>query len=444
MLLCFLFQLFKRMSLDFIILSAGNGTRMNSSVQKPFHEIAGKSMICHVIDLCKSIVKNSNITVVIKNEYKELFSDYKVNIAVQNIQNGTATAVSLALDYLKFENSIILCADMPLVTKKDVEDLLLSHDENDISFVAIKLPLEKRKMPYGRVITDNEGNFLKIVEYNDATDEEKSSIFANSGIYIVKNSLLNELLPKIKNENSKKEFYFTDILNLAVQNNRKIKVVISENYDSFHGVNTMIDLSNAEEIFQNRRRSFFLERGVKLYDPKSVYFSTDTNLENDVVVEQNVVFKGKVTVKSGSVIKSFSYIEDCVVKNNVKIGPFARIRGNSVFENYSEIGNFVEVKGSIIGVKSKSKHLAYIGDSSLGESVNIGAGTITCNYDGFKKHKTDIKDNVKVGANCSLVAPVVIESNTVIGAGSVITKNVPRDNLAIARSKQQNIDRTKK
>lgn len=432
------------MSIDFVILAAGNGNRMNSRLPKPFHEIAGKPIIRHIIDMCSSvksnIYHNNRIIVVTKDEYKgsSLFND--VIVSIQKEQLGTGNAVSSSLNNIENKYVVILCSDMPLLTNSIIEDLIDSINNFDISFIAMKLKDDMMKMPYGRIILDNNKNFEKIVEYKDANENERLSQFANSGIYIIKKDVLSNLLPSINNNNSQNEFYFTDILNIAKNNGNTINVIISDDYDSFHGINNMKDLAYAERIIQNRLRDKFLSNGVKIIDPESVYFSMSTYIENDVTIEPNVIFKGEVSIKSGSIIKSFSYIEDSNIENNVKIGPFARIRGNVHMNESSEIGNFVEIKGSKIGTKTKIKHLSYIGDSNIGKNVNIGAGTITCNYDGIKKHKTNIEDNVFIGSNCSLIAPINIQYDSIVGAGSVITKDVPPRSLSISRIKQENIE----
>jgi bifunctional UDP-N-acetylglucosamine pyrophosphorylase/glucosamine-1-phosphate N-acetyltransferase len=291
----------------------------------------------------------------------------------------------------------------------------------------MKLPKDLTHMQYGRVIDG------KIVEYRDASPEEKRVNLVNSGVYKFNTKFLRNNIEELRNNNSSGEYYLTDVLR-----NSEAEVFISDDYWAFHGINVPEDLVMAEEIMQDRIRKKMVRNGVRLLDPNTVYFSTKTHIEKDVIVEQNVVFNGKVEVKSGAIIKSFSYIEDCSIEEHAKVGPFARIRGNSNINESSEIGNFVEVKGSIIGRQSKAKHLAYIGDSELGEYVNVGAGAITCNYDGFRKHRTVIGNNVMVGANCSLVAPVNIGAGTIIGAGSTITEDTEEKTLAIARARQQN------
>lgn len=424
------------MSINFVILSAGLGSRMKSSTPKFFQKIADKPIIRYVIDSCKSI-SDHRIIAVTNDALKdhEFFSDIKT--AVQKSPLGTADAVKSAIPFLNddSEYTIIMYSDMPLIETRHIESLI--SDESDVSFIAMKIPDDLSNMPYGRVITDDLGNFQKIVEFKDATDSEKNCKFANSGIYKIKTDLLKNFITQVKKNEKSEEFYLTDIISILKDNGFKISVINSEEYWPFHGINTMQDLANAEEIVQNNLRDKFMQNGVKLLDPKSVYFSTDTFIDNDVVIEQNVVLKSSVKVHKGSTIKAFSYLEDCEIMENSSVGPFARIRGNAKLSQNSDIGNFVEIKGSTIGIGSKVKHLSYIGDATVGIKSNIGAGTITCNYDGVKKHKTHLGDNVFVGSNCSLIAPVSIGSGSIIAAGSVITKNVPENSLAISRTIQE-------
>lgn len=420
------------MSIDFVILAAGLGSRMKSSTPKFFQKVAGKPIISYIIESCKS-QNPSNIITVTSEKLKghELLSQTKT--VVQNEPNGTAHAVIQAIPYLNSEYTIITCGDMPLIENRHFE--LLSKNENEVSLISMEIPDELMDMPYGRVVLNN-GNFDKIVEYKNANQEEKQIKLANTGIYKIKTELLKKYITKIKKNELSGEFYLTDLLEIMKKSNIEISVINSKEYWEFHGINTMEDLAKAEAIMQKKLRNKFMNAGVKLLDPDSVYFSCDTEIENDVIIEQNVVIGGGAKIKSGSVIRAFSYISDCEIMNNVEIGPFARIRGNAKFFDNSSIGNFVEVKGATIGFNSKAKHLAYIGDSAVGENSNIGAGTITCNYDGVKKHKTTIGNNVFIGSNSTLISPVEIEDDSIIGAGSVINKTVHKNGLAIARSKQ--------
>lgn len=423
----------KNVNLDFVVLAAGSGSRMKSSTPKIFQKIAGKPVIQYIIDTCNKI-DHQNLIVVTTNELSDhqLFSGLKT--AIQGNQKGTGSAVIAALPNLHAEYTIIMCGDMPLIEPKYLQ--MLSESSADISFIAMEIPEHLRKMPYGRVILDPSNEFIKIIEYADASIEEKECILANTGLYKIKTEILKKYINSIPPNPSNGELYFTDILEIAKNNNASIAVLISSEYWPFHGINTMADLANAEHITQERLRKKFMENGVKLISPQTTFFSHDTEISNDVLIESNVVIKENVKISKGVEIKSFSYLEHCYINNGVKIGPFARIRGNSTLQQDSEIGNFVEVKGSTVGPQSKAKHLAYIGDSAIGTKVNIGAGVITVNYDGIKKHKTIIEDYVMVGSNCSIIAPITLGQGAILGAGSVITKDVPENSLAISRTRQ--------
>ena len=419
------------MSLDFVILAAGNSSRMHSMTPKFFHTIAGKPVIRYIVDAVHECNPN-NVIVVTRDELKhsEYFSDTAVKIQPEPL--GTADAVKCALDALLSTYTIVLCGDMPLVSADYLEKLANTSSEN--ALIAMTLPPEFRYMTYGRVVINN-GKFEKIVEYKNASDAEKSIILANTGVYKIKTDLLKKYIPQIEKNAVSGEYYLTDIFKFI----KNVEVIQSPDYETFHGINTMQDLAKAEAIIQNKLRQKFMANGVKLVAPETVYFSYDTEIESDVVIEPNVIIGTNVKIASGGRIYAFSHIQNCVIAHNVEIGPFARIRGNSSFADGSAIGNFVEVKGSSFGTKTKAKHLAYIGDTTIGSQTNIGAGTITCNYDGVSKNKTSIGNNVFVGSNSTLIAPITIEDNTILGAGSTFTDAVPAGALAIARQKQTNL-----
>ncbi len=418
------------MSINFVILAAGKGTRMNSKTPKFFQTIAEKPIIRYIIDTCKHF--SSNIIVVTQESLlkHELFAD--VTTAQQSSPKGTGDAILQAIPFLNADNTIILCGDMPLIETKHLE-LLMNSSKN--SLMTMVIPDEFRDMPYGRVIL-NEGNFEKIIEYKNATDSEKLVLLANTGVYKIETSILKKYIGKIKQNPLTQEFYLTDLFEILKTNGIDISVIQSKEYWPFHGINTMEDLAKAEEIMQNRLRKKFMNNGVKLLNPKTTYFAFDTQIDSEVVIEQNVIIKKGVRIHSNARINAFSHISECEIMEKVEIGPFARVRGNAKFMESSAIGNFVEVKGSLIGKNSKAKHLSYIGDATIGSDSNIGAGTITCNYDGVKKYKTTIGNKAFVGSNSTLIAPLAIGDNTIIGAGSVINKDVSKNSLAIARCKQ--------
>ncbi|MDR0942495.1 MAG: bifunctional UDP-N-acetylglucosamine diphosphorylase/glucosamine-1-phosphate N-acetyltransferase GlmU [Holosporales bacterium] len=423
------------MSIDCVILAGGLGSRMNSSTLKFFQTIADKPLIEYVADACKEIAANSIITVVSKR-FKDYGFPLDTKTVVQNRPSGTANAVLQAMPLLNSEYTIVMYGDAFLAERSCLKEL--AEAPGDAVFIATELPNNLSCMPYGRVITDGD-KFQKIVEFKDATDTEKQCNLVNSGIYKFKTSILKKFIDNVQKNNAAKEYYLTDILEILKTNGFEVSALKSQEYRLFHGINTMQDLAVAEEIMQTKLREKFMKSGVKLLAPESVYFSFDTEIENDVVIEQNVVIKGKVKIKSGAKIKAFSYIENCEIMENTSIGPFARLRNDTKLLENSCVGNFVEVKGSVVGSNSKIKHLSYIGDATIGNNSNVGAGTVICNYDGVRKHKTHIGDEAFIGSNSTLISPITINKGAIIAAGSVIDKDVPPDSLAISRSEQKNI-----
>ncbi|MBQ8651319.1 MAG: bifunctional UDP-N-acetylglucosamine diphosphorylase/glucosamine-1-phosphate N-acetyltransferase GlmU [Alphaproteobacteria bacterium] len=426
------------MSIDFIILAAGKGTRMKSQTPKVLHEIAGKPIVEYIVDVFNEIkTSDEKIITVVNNEIEYSNSISSAIKVIQKNQLGTADAVLSALPYVTAEYVVISCGDMPLITKDHLSELLNSNA--DATIIAAVLPDDKLHMPYGRIITDNDSKFSKIVEFKDSTEQERNSKLFNTGVYKIRTDTLKQYINKIQKNSLSGEFYLTDIFEILQTHKYCIEIIKSNDYQVFHGINTMIDLSYAEQVMQDRLRNKFMLQGVKMNDPKTVCLSYDTEIESNVQIEQNVILKEGVKIKNGAKILAFSYLENCTIEESAEIGPFARVRGNTVIGQNSSIGNFVEVKGSVFGNNSKAKHLSYIGDTSIAENVNIGAGTITCNYDGFSKHKTRIESGAFVGSNTTIIAPNVIGKNAIIAAGSVITQDVPVDSLAIARVTQSNI-----
>ncbi|MDR1488482.1 MAG: bifunctional UDP-N-acetylglucosamine diphosphorylase/glucosamine-1-phosphate N-acetyltransferase GlmU [Holosporales bacterium] len=420
------------MSIDFVILSGGIGSRTLSKTPKFLQEIAGVPCVSHIINTCQKVSKNGEIIVVTKPEFAKHEVFKNLQVAIQKNPIGTGDALKCALPFVTGEEVIVMCSDMPLIEPAYLNSLAESS-HTLLSLIGTKIPEKVKNTQYGRIITNN--GITRIIEYKNATDKERLCNIVNTGIYKFNTNKLKNNINKIVIDKNSGEYYLTDILNYIKGD---INVIILDDYDSFLGINTMEDMAIVENIFQKKLHKKMMARGVKFLDPNSVYLSVDTHIESDVVLEQNIVIKKGVVIMAGSIIKSFSYLEDCVIRNNVNVGPFTRIRGSSILSENSEIGNFVEIKKSEIGSRSKVKHLSYIGDSFLGEKVNIGAGTITCNYDGVNKHKTKINDNTMVGANCSLIAPLQIGENSVIAAGSVITDDVPKNTTAFGRARQVN------
>ncbi len=427
-------------NLGIIILAAGEGTRMKSALPKVLHALAGKPMLGHVIDTAKALTPKK--IVVITGHGRGLVEGYiKANhggtqTAVQDPQNGTGHAVMMAKDtYGGFGGDIlILLGDCPLVRAETLSKILSAKGDNPLALVGMETGDPGK---YGRLVMAEDG-LEKIVEFAEATEAEKNITLCNSGVMIAGAKDLFGVLDKLSNDNTKGEYYLTDVIALLREDGHKIPV-IRENQKEFQGVNTKSELANVEKALQKRLRLAALEAGVTLIDPMSVHFSHDTKLGADVTVWPHVVFGEGVNVEEGATIHSFSHLEHCIVRKGASVGPYARLRPGADIGEGAKIGNFVEVKKSKIGKGAKASHLSYIGDANIGKGANIGAGVITCNYDGKNKFQTEIGEGVFVGSNASLVAPVKIGAGAIIGAGSVITKDVPGDDLAVSRAKQQNL-----
>ena len=419
-----------------IILSAGKGSRLLSSTPKPLHTISGKTMLQWVIDANQSAGIKKSIIVV--PQMFEKF-DIKSKNIVKTIQKkplGTGDAVKKATSLLNdFEGAVLICfADTPFITSKSLKKIEKSFKNgNELVLTGFKKNEENK---YGKIIFDKNKRPCKILEHEDAKRNKVFSNFCNGGIMGIHSSCL-EYLNKIKKNSLTGEYYLTDILRILSDKNKKISVIEIDE-EEIMGINTQLDLSIAEGVSQNLIRNKAMMNGVKLVDPNSTFINHDTKFGKDVIVQPNVVFGNNVVVDSLVEIKSFSHIEDCRIKKGSVIGPFARIRGGTIIGEKSKVGNFVEVKKSNISNKVKINHLSYIGDTEIGTSTNIGAGTITCNYDGTNKNKTKIGKNSFVGSNSTIIAPIKIGDNVTMGAGSVFNKNIPNNNLSIGRAYQIN------
>ena len=425
-------------SLKTIILAAGESKRILSSKPKILHTIGGKTILQHVLDNIEKVVSKKNINIVINPKLNQLKNEYKkINFSFQRKPLGTAHAVLSSKKFYSKSNQdiLIIFADNPFIDKKIVENMidLKKKKNSDIVLLAVNT---NKKNEYGKIILNDEDKVKKIVEFKDATIDQKKISLCNSGILLLKSGVLKKLITKIKSKNKKKEYYLTDIVDLANKDNFKINYVKSDFLKTL-GVNTKQELAVAEEYFQNVLREKFISAGTKLLDPKSVFFNYDTKIGKDVIIEPNVFFGPNVIIKNNVHIKAFSHIEGAKILDNAIIGPFARLRPGTVIGPSSHVGNFVEIKKTHIQKNSKVNHLSYLGDSNIGENVNIGAGVITCNYDGSKKNKTTIADNVFVGSNVSLVAPIKLSKNSIVGAGSVITQSVKKNALALERNEQK-------
>jgi len=422
------------MNICSIILSAGKGNRMQSSIPKPLHTISGKSMLQWVID-ANIAAKITKYVIVIPKDNKEIEAVTKdLETVVQPIPLGTGDAVIQAKKILKdFNGIIIICfADTPFIAPETLKKLTKAVKNG--SKIAISGFKKSEKNNYGKIVFSKSNQPSEIVEEKDAKIRKIKSEYCNGGIIAINSEILN-YLDKIKSNKLTKEIYLTEIVKLAFLNKEKIDFIeINEN--EILGINNQIELSKAEKISQDFLRNKAMINGAKLIAPETVFFNFDTKIGKDVVIHPNVIFGKNVNIEKSVEILSFSHIEDSVIKEGSVIGPFARLRGKAIIGPKSRIGNFVEIKNSKLKEQVKINHLSYVGDSEIGKSTNIGAGTITCNYDGKKKNKTKIGSNSFIGSNSSLIAPIKIGDNVTLAAGSVFNKNVPSNSLSIGRAHQ--------
>lgn len=430
--------------LSIIALAAGKGTRMKSNISKPLHKVGNLEIINHVVNTAKKLDMEEMSLVVSdknKNEIENIIDEKNIKITIQKDRNGTGSAAKAGLNMIsnRENNILIMYGDVPLIRSETYKNMLkyLKNDDNDI--IVLGFYTEKITNAYGRLIIDKNNKLTKIVEYNDATIEERNNNLCNAGIYVIKNSILLEsLLNSIDNKNASKEYYLTDIIEIAQKMNLKCSYCLADE-DEVIGINSKEELARAEAIFQDKKRKEFMANGVTLIDPKSVFFSYDTEIENDVIIEPNVIIKADVKIRSGVNIRSFSYLEACQIMEGAIIGPFARIRPGTILKENSRVGNFCEIKKSVIGANTKVSHLTYLGDTQVGDNTNIGAGTITCNYDGYSKFETNIGNDSFIGSNTIIIAPVNIGNNSLTAAGSIITKNIEDNSVAISRVEQKNL-----
>ncbi|MFP4520068.1 MAG: bifunctional UDP-N-acetylglucosamine diphosphorylase/glucosamine-1-phosphate N-acetyltransferase GlmU [Oceanicaulis sp.] len=420
-----------------VILAAGHGTRMKSTLAKPLHKVAGRSMLDWSLELADAA--GADRKVVVWGAHSPAIRDAAdaagARTALQDPPEGTGHAVQQAREALAdFEGDVIvLYADTPLIRPETVERVFEALSGG--ASVAVLGFEPEDPGQYGRLIETESGDLDAIVEAKEASPEQLQVRLCNSGVLACDSRVLFKLLSKITNVNAKGEYYLTDVVELARKQGLSARAVRGSE-DEVLGVNSRVDLAEAEAAWQTRRRRESMEAGVTLIAPETVIFSHDTVVENDVIVEPNVVFGPGVVVKSGAIIRAFSHLEGAVVAGGCEVGPYARLRPGAVLETGAKVGNFVEVKKARLGEGAKANHLSYIGDGIVGAGANIGAGTIFCNYDGFFKNKTVIGEGAFIGSNSSLVAPVTIGKGAMIASGTVVTDKVPDDALALARSKQ--------
>lgn len=423
-----------------VILAAGKGTRMKSDLHKVLHPLAGRPMLLHLIASVEALDPARTVVVVGagRDQVERAVASHGVAIAHQAEQLGTGHAVAQAEQALAgFTGDVlILYGDVPLVTSATMRRLLdrLHAPDAPATVVLGFRPVDPGA--YGRVIAEADGRIRKMVEYKDASAEERAETLCNSGLMAVRAADLFALLARVENDNAAGEYYLPDIVMLAARDGRA-SAVIETDAREVTGVNSRGELAALEAEWQRDRRHRAMAEGATLVAPETVWFAHDTVLGRDVTIEPNVVFGPGVRVADGVTIRGFSHIEGAVIETGAIVGPFARLRPGAVLEQDSHVGNFVELKAARLGRGAKANHLTYLGDAEIGAGSNVGAGTITCNYDGYFKHKTLIGEGAFIGSNSALVAPVSIGAGAIIGAGSVITRDVDADALALTRAVQE-------
>lgn len=439
-----------------IILAGGQGTRMKSPLPKVLHPVAGQPMISRVIQTCR-MAGATEIRVVVghgQSLVKTVLEPLNVQTYQQEKQLGTADAVrSAQLDSIE-SDVIIMNGDHPLISDQDLKNFISDFKEQQLDLAVVAVELENPG-DFGRIVRNN-NQLVSIVEAKDASADTLKIKEVNTGIYIAKGDVLKKYIPLIKNNNSKREFYLTDLIDLALSDKLKVQALLSNNTDVAHGVNNQFELAAAtKKVFLNKNKKL-MEAGVVFIDPDSAYIEETVLIGAGSVIYPNTFIRGKTAIGAFTVIepncfisdsiigdsvhlKAGSYIEQAIIKNKASVGPYARLRPETVIGEEAHVGNFVEMKKVKFGNKSKAGHLTYLGDAEVGEDVNIGCGTITCNYAADKKkYKTIIGDRVFVGSDSQLVAPVTIGSDSLIASGTTITKNVPEGALALARTPQVN------
>ena len=427
------------MTTALIILGAGMGTRMNSDLPKVLHPIGGAPMIVHAMRAGGGLAPEK--TVIVAGHGAEAVSqaaldyDPDAQTVLQTEQLGTAHAVGCARDALDgFKgDAVILYGDTPFISVETLESMEAARASHDIVVLGFEAAVPGR---YGRLITD--GNALdRIVEYKDATDEERAVTLCNSGVVMANADALFDLIAAVGNDNAAGEYYLTDIVEIGRAKGVTATVVTCDEAETL-GINSRAELVAAEAAFQARARTEALDNGVTLLAPNTVYFAYDSVLGRDAVIEQNVIFGPDVTVESGARIRAFSHLEGCHVSRGAIVGPYARLRPGAELQENVHVGNFVEIKNAVLAEGAKANHLTYIGDADIGERTNIGAGTITCNYDGVFKHRTTIGADAFIGSNTMLIAPVTVGHEAMTASGTVVSKNVPDGALAVGRARQEN------
>lgn len=441
------------MTLSIVILAAGKGTRMNSQLPKVLQPLAGKPILQYVLDTTHSLQPN-NISIVAghKSEMlRELIKDKNISWRIQDTQLGTGHAVIQAIPDLNSDRTLILYGDVPLIKKADLQSLIKKSDTG----LAVMTHIKNDANGYGRILRED-NKIQGIIEDKDCNKEQKKIKEINTGILAADTKYLKQWLYRLSNENAQKEYYLTDIVKFAVEDNITVSSHEVEEEVSISGVNSKSELAYIERGLQLNKAEELMEKGVTVLDPNRIDIRGQLTCGQDVTIDVGCIFEGNVNlgnnvhikpysfiknsdIDENSTIEAFSHIDSSKVGSSCRVGPYARLRPGTVLESEVHIGNYVEIKNSLVDQGTKINHLSYIGDSEIGKNVNIGAGTITCNYDGVDKHKTIIEDDVFVGSNTQIVAPLKVGKGATIGAGSTITKDVPKNDLTLSRAQQKTI-----
>jgi len=420
-----------------VILAAGKGTRMKSDLHKVLHPIAGRPMLMHLLGGLAGLAPAATVVVVgdKREQVEAALAGTGAVVAVQEPQLGTAHAALQAKDALAgFDGIVLVCfGDCPMLTAATVLRLCGALDEGAAVAVLGFRPTDAAA--YGRIIADADGTVRKMVEYKDASDAERAVDLCNSGVIVAHAAVMWRLLEAVGNDNAQGEYYLPDVATGAIGEGKRVRVIETDAAE-VAGINSRAELAAAEAQWQALKREEAMAGGASLRAPETVWFSWDTEIGRDVTVEPNVVFGPGVRVADGATIRAFSHIEGASIGAGCEVGPYARLRPGAVLEDKAKVGNFVEVKKAVLGKGAKANHLSYIGDATVGAGANIGAGTITCNYDGYFKYQTVIGERAFIGSNSALVAPVKIGADSIVGAGSTVTRDVMDGELRIVRAEQ--------
>jgi bifunctional UDP-N-acetylglucosamine pyrophosphorylase/glucosamine-1-phosphate N-acetyltransferase len=445
------------MSLSIVILAAGQGTRMKSVRPKVIHELAGKPLLQHVVDSCRALEPEQIIVVTghAAEQVHAIMQGQDLSFVEQAEQFGTGHALAQCLDVITPGNDVlVLFGDVPLIRAETMAQIIEASDDAAVRILSF---IPESPFGYGRIVRQQDNSVRAIVEHKDASQEQLGIGECFSGIMSLRGDRLQQLVTSLDNKNAQGEYYLTDVVDIAVVNGDTVSAILCADPGEVSGINNQQQLAAVEALYRTRQVDALMTQGAKIFDPARIDIRGEIKLGSDVQIDVNCVFEGTVTlgdnvrigancvirnssIAADSEIKPMTSIDEAIIGRGVSIGPFARIRPGTECDDGAKIGNFVETKQARIGKDSKISHLSYIGDTEMGSAVNIGAGTITCNYDGVNKHKTVIGDGVFIGSDTQLVAPVTVESNATIGAGSTITRNAPADKLTVSRAKQVTID----